>query len=123
MDPAPLILRRMPLPRQPLAHAMTGLAGAPAPGTWWELVDAASAADLPPVAVALTRAGADASVTVAALAFDGLPELADLLRALTAALRGHGVDLMIADPADPAVVPSLVAVGFSRVGDRYVLLL
>lgn len=125
MDEAPLIVRRMPPERHHLAHAMTGHSGEPPAGTWWELVDAAAAADLPPAGVALTHAMPDGSVTVSALggghaATVALPEL---LRGLTAVLRGHAADLVIARSADPAVVNALLAVGFLHAGDCYVLAL
>ena len=126
MDEAPLIVRRMPAERHHLARAMTGHSDESAASTWWELVDALAAADLPPAGVALTHAMPDGSVTVSALgagpaATVALPEL---LRGLTAVLRGHATDLVIARSTDPAVVPALVTVGFIRTAnDCYVLAL
>jgi hypothetical protein len=126
MDEAPLIVRRMPAERHHLARDMTGHSGDVSAGTWWELVDALADTDLPPAGVALTHAMPDGTVTVSALgagqaATVALPEL---LRGLTAVLRGHATDLVIARSTDPAVVPALLTVGFIRTAeDCYVLVL
>ncbi len=125
MDEAPLIVRRMPAERHHLARALTGHSGETPAGTWWELVDAAAAADLPPAGVALTHAMPDGSVTVSSLGAGhaAMVALSELLRGLTAVLRGHATDLVIVRSTDPAVVPALLAVGFLDAGDCYVLAL
>jgi enoyl-CoA hydratase/carnithine racemase len=125
-DQAPMILRRMPPERRHLAHAMTGHPVDSPAGTWWELVDAAAAADLRPAGIALTRAMPDGSVTVSALRAghaDAVGALSELLRALTAVLRGHAVDTVIVRSTDPAVVRALLACGFTAADDCYLLAL
>jgi hypothetical protein len=118
--PVPLVLRRMPPQRHALAGSLTGHALDVPAGTWWELVDAAAADDAPPAAVALTRAGSDGSVSVCALGAgpaDAPAALTELLRALTAVVRGHGADVVVvrlADPPDTAVRVALAEVGFTR---------
>jgi|1185.fasta_scaffold38966_2 hypothetical protein len=123
-EAVPMVLRRTPAERRHLCRSMTGSligAAADAPGAiWWELVDAAAAADLPPAAVALTSAGPGGVVTLAAVGA-GRAEIADdyaqLLRALVAALRSRSANSVIMGNPDPAVVPELLAVGFAPVVD------
>jgi hypothetical protein len=127
---APLILRRVPPERVHLARAFTGLRGSTesAPGTWWELVDTAAAPGVEPAAAALTRANPDGSVNLSAV-HAGQPghpgAIEDLLRALTASLRGNEVDLVVARTTERDVVRALQAAGFTRAGDNdwYVLAL
>ena len=104
---APMVLRKVPLERHHLARSMTGPASDPSGGTWWELVDAAAAADLPSVAVALTRArphgcvhrlGAEASGHA-----DAAEEYEELLRALVAAFRSRTADFVVVHGIDAAV--------------------
>jgi hypothetical protein len=116
---APLILRRVPPDRVHLARAVTGLperAGS-VPGTWWELVDTAADPGVEPAAAALTLASPDGSVSLSGLraGHTGHPDaVEDLLRALTASLRGRAVDLVVARSTEHDVVRGLLAVGFTR---------
>lgn len=134
-DRAPMVLRRMPAERHHLARSMTspltGPAVDPAGGTWWELVDAAADADLPPAAVVLTHAAPDGGVTLSAIGAgrdDAADDYAELLRALVATLRSRSADSVIMWNPDPAVVSGLLAVGFTpaahpRQGELYLITL
>jgi hypothetical protein len=117
---APLILRRVPPARVHLARVVTGLPGrtGAAPGTWWELVDPAAAPGVEPAAAALTLAHPDGSVSLTAVraGHAGHPQvIEDLLRALTAALRGRAVDLVVARTTEHDLVRALRDAGFTRV--------
>ena len=130
-DQPPLVLRKVPPERQQLARSMTARGADLQGGTWWELVDAAAAPELPAAGVALTRDGADGCVTVSALGVmhaDAWEEYAELLRGLVAALRRHAVDAAVISAADRVVAYALVEVGFrhapdSNDGDRYLIVL
>jgi hypothetical protein len=126
-----MVLRKVSPERHHLARSMTGPAADTSGGTWWELVDAAAAADLPSVAVALTHAGPDGRVTVSALGArddDAAEEYEELLRALVAALRSRTADSVVVQGRDAAMAKALVAVGFTpavdgKTGDRYIIAL
>jgi hypothetical protein len=120
-DHAPLVLRKVPPERQRLARAMTEPGRDEAGDIWWELVDAAAAADHAPAGVVLTCAGPEDCVTVSALGVrhpGGADEYAELLRALMAALRSRSAETVIANGADPVVERALIDVGFTRTPDR-----
>jgi hypothetical protein len=123
-DRAPMVLRRMPVERRHLGRSMTGsLTGAAADvagGTWWEYVDAAAAAELPPAAVALTLAAPDGVVTLCAIGArraDAAHDYAELLRALVAALRSRSAETVIMRDPGPAAVSGLLAAGFTPTAD------
>lgn len=52
-DQVPMVLREVPPNRRHLARSMTAPHVDAGGGTWWELVDTAADAHLPPAAVAL----------------------------------------------------------------------
>jgi hypothetical protein len=119
-DDPPLVLRKVPPQRNQLARSMIAQGTAAAGGTWWELVDAAAAPELPAVAVALTD-DVGGCVTVSALGArhaDAGQEYAELLRGLVAALRSHASDAMIIHTAEPVVARALLEVGFLHTPDR-----
>jgi hypothetical protein len=131
-DPqAPMVLRQVPPERRPSDRYAAVPGVEPADGTWWELVDVAAPADLPPAGVALTRVGSDGCVTVSALGTryaDAAEGYAELLRALVATLRSRTADTVIVHSADRTVARALLEVGFLRAtdsndGDRYLIVL
>jgi ABC-type Fe3+ transport system substrate-binding protein len=134
-DAMPMVLRPVPPERRQLAQAMvrdaTDRVAEPPDASWWELVDPATAAELPPAAVALTHAAPDGSVAVLALGArhrDATGEYAELLRVLVATLRSRSADGVTIRPAAAGLVGVLLAAGFAPVPDgehgvRYLLAL
>ena len=123
-DATPMVLRPVPPERLQLALGMvrdaTNGPAEPPDASWWELVDPATPADLPPVAVALTQAAPDGSVAVLALGArhpDASGEYAELLRVLVATLRSRSADRVTVRPASARLVGVLLAVGFAAVPD------
>jgi len=123
-DATPMVLRPVPPGRRQLARAMAGDAtnrvAEPPDASWWELVDPATPAELPPVAVALTYAASDGSVAVLALGArhpDASGEYAELLRVLVATLRSRSADRVTIRPTSAGLVGVVLAVGFTAVPD------
>ena len=123
-DQVPMVLREVPPNRRHLARSMTAPHVDAGGGTWWELVDTAADAHLPPAAVALIQVEPGGHATVAALGAghgdveDGYTEL---LRVLMATLRRRSVDVVVMRQTGRAVVRALLAAGFAadpEVDDR-----
>lgn len=123
-DATPMVLRPVPPERRQLALEMvrdaTNRVVEPQGAGWWELVDPATPAELPPVAVALTHAAPDGSVAVLALGArhpDATGEYVELLRVLVATLRSRSTDKVTIRPTSAGLVGVLLAVGFAAVPD------
>jgi hypothetical protein len=93
--------------------------------TWWELFDAAAAADQPPAGTALTRRSHTGATHVVSLAADSTPErdlLPRMLRDLVAALRRTDTPLVAIRGGRPEIDAALLAEDFLPADDNLFLL-